>query len=466
MAIYEKQYKARRWCDGSLGCGYKPSDLRPAPPLQAFARPEFEVIFSSSPLSESNPLANSMSKSQSFALVLASLGLSLAMIGGARVSSAQSPANTQRQRPRRVNDQSPASNASPKASPTPTGEEVDEGDVVRVDTQLVSVPAVVTSSGHPVPGLKAENFQLFENGQLQHVTTFATTDAPFEVALLLDTSGSTRADVVLIRRAANAFIDALRPGDRIAIAAFNTRSQGSTEATVDILVKLTSDRRLLRQAVENLGSSGGTPFYDALERIAGEIFGQAPPAELQGRRAVVALTDGVDSTSNTNFATARAKLLRTGVACYFIQVNTEDFVEDRLLKDCEEDGRLTLSKTQLDRYRRTFAPNTPPEDYEVFCRLGQFEKMHISRELYNLARREMNDLARASGGKNFVAAALADARAAFAQVANEIGTQYSLGYYPTNKSRDGAYRAIKVEVKGVAGKPQVRAREGYFAPKG
>jgi Ca-activated chloride channel family protein len=91
--------------------------------------------------------------------------------------------------------------------------------------------------------------------------------------------------------------------------------------------------------------------------------------------------------------------------------------------------------------------------------------MSISRELYNLARREMNDLARSSGGKNFLAATLQEARAAFARVALDIGTQYSLGYYPSNKARDGKYRAIKVEVKGLKEKTTVRAREGYYPPK-
>jgi Ca-activated chloride channel family protein len=91
--------------------------------------------------------------------------------------------------------------------------------------------------------------------------------------------------------------------------------------------------------------------------------------------------------------------------------------------------------------------------------------MEISRDLYNLARREMNDLARAAGARNFVASTLQDARAAFARVADDIGTQYSLGYYPTNKARDGKYRNIKVEVRGLTGKNEVRAREGYHAPK-
>lgn len=346
-------------------------------------------------------------------------------------------------------------------------QEIDEGDVVRVETQLVSVPAVVTNKGgRPLTGLRAENFTLFENGEQQKITNFATTEAPFEIALLLDTSGSTRADVALIRQAANAFVDALRPGDRVAIVGFNTTGQGrSLGAKVEVLAKLTDDRKTLRKGIESLGSSNGTPFYDALARIADEVFRDAPREEVRGRRAVVALTDGVDSSSDSEFQPARAKLIRAGIACYFIQVNTEDFVEDRLLKDCQDDGRLTLSQKQLERYRRVFAPRARPEDYVDFCEMGSFERMQVSRDLYNLARREMNELAKASGGENFLAASLGDARAAFALVATEIGTQYSLGYYPTNKARDGKFRPIRVEVQGVSDKPQVRAREGYYAAK-
>ena len=370
------------------------------------------------------------------------------------------------QRPRRVN---PVASATPPAATAdkPAADEVDEGDVVRVETQLVSVPAVVTNNaGRPITGLRAENFLLFENGQQQKITNFATTEAPFEIALLLDTSGSTRVDVGLIRQAANAFIEALRPGDRVAIVAFNTAGQGRTVAAkVEVLSRLTDDRKLLRAAIENLGSSNGTPFYDGLARIADEIFRGAPREEVRGRRAIVALTDGVDSTSESDFQTARSKLSRAGVASYFIQVNTEDFVEDRLMKDCQDDGRLTLSAKQLERYRQVFFPRARPEDFLDFCQMGQFEKMQISRDLYNLARREMNELAKASGGRNFLAASTQDARAAFARVATEIGTQYSLGYYPTDKARDGKFRTIRVEVQGAPEKPRVRAREGYVAPK-
>jgi len=374
----------------------------------------------------------------------------------------QSPQNNQ-QRPRTVGTQG---NTNTSQKPTGSAEEVNEGDVVRVETQLVSVPTVVTDrNGRPITDLHLENFLLLEDGKPQKLTNFATTETPFEIALLLDTSGSTREELGLIRDAANSFIKALRAGDRVAVIAFNnTTRNGATIANVEVLSTLTDDRTLLREAIEKVGTSNGTPFYDSLIRVADEVFRSPPREEVRGRRAIVALTDGVDSSSNSSFEDARARLSRSGVALYFIQVSTEDYVEDRLLKDCEDDGRLALSAKQLERFRKLFVPTAQKEDYQDFCRLGQFERMDISRRLYNLARQEMDEFARGSGGKNFSAATLQDARAAFAQVANEIGTQYSLGYYPANKNRDGHFRQIKVELRNVKD-ANVRAREGYYAPK-
>src|ERR1051326_4461787 len=121
----------------------------------------------------------------------------------------------------------------------PSSEEVSEGDVVRVETQLVTVPAVVTDrNGHPISALKPENFMVMEDGKQQRVTNFATIETPFEIALLLDTSGSTREELGLIRDAANAFISALRTGDRVAVIAFNNRQTNSAPlATVEVLTR-------------------------------------------------------------------------------------------------------------------------------------------------------------------------------------------------------------------------------------
>lgn len=403
--------------------------------------------------------ASELLKSLSLFCLLIAASATLAWPVGGQQQASQ-------QRPRTVtnaNNQTSAENKSTNSSV----EEVNEGDVIRVETQLVSVPAVVTDdAGHQLTALRAENFTLFENGQKQTVANFATTEAPFEIALLLDTSGSTREELDLIRRAAAAFVNALRPGDRVALIAFDTSKQGTTPtATVEVLSKLTSDRKALRRAIDNIGSSNGTPYYDALERIATEVFRERPRNEVRGRQAIVTLTDGVDSTSEVDFSEVRAKLFWSGLACYFIELNTEDFVEDRLIKDCQEEGRLSLSLKQLQRYRRIFDPRAESDDYKDFCQLGAFQRMQISRDLYRLARSEMNELAKATGGRNFVAASLNDALSAFAQVAAQIGTQYSLGYYPTNKARDGQFRTIRVEVSGVQVKAQVRAREGYYAPR-
>jgi Ca-activated chloride channel homolog len=392
-------------------------------------------------------------------MILASIALMLtALTAGHSQIGVQ-----EKQRPRRVN-------GSPQPTPPKTvdsGDEVDEGDVVRVDTQLVSVPAVVTdSSGRPISNLRQDNFQLFEDGKPQTITNFGTAQAPFEIALLLDTSGSTSNDVALIKQAAKSFVEALRPGDRVGVVAFNTLPEGINKiAAVEVLTKLTNDRDALQSAIDNLGSSNGTPYYDALDRVATDIFADPPREEVRGRRALVALTDGVDSASDSDFAVVRAKLTKTGIACYFIQINTEDFVEERLMRDCQDDGRLALSQKQLARYKQIFLKGAKAEDYTNFCQMGPFERMSISRSLYNLARTEMNDLSKSSGGRSLVAASLADARAAFTRVAADIGTLYSLGYYPTNKARDGKFRTIHLEIRGVRDKTQVRSRDGYYAPR-
>lgn len=323
--------------------------------------------------------------------------LSVFLVFAVTAANHQPPQNNQ-QRPRTVGQGN--GNNSQNTNST---EEVSEGDVVRVETQLVSVPAVVTDpNGHPIAGLRLDNFTLLEDGQPQRLTNFATTETPFEIALLLDTSGSTRDDLGLIRDAATAFVRALRPGDRVALIAFKNKTEkGAPKAAVDFLSPLTDNREVLNEAINSLTTSNGTPFYDAVGQVGKRIFREPPREEVRGRRAIVALTDGVDSSSDSTFEDARASLLRAGVASYFIQVSTEDYVEDRLLKDCEDDGRLTLSEKQLERFRKLFVPQLQKEDYQDFCRLGQFERMDISRRLYNLARSEMNEMARSSGARIF-----------------------------------------------------------------
>ena len=340
----------------------------------------------------------------------------------------------------------------------------EEDEIVRVDTELVEVPVVVTDkTGKPLLNLKQNNFTIFEDGKNQELADFAATSAPFEVALLLDTSGSTRSDLQLIQRAAQSFIDSLRPGDRVSIIAFkSTVESGRSIASADVVSGLTDNRASLKAALERVSTSNGTPYYDGLVKIVEEVFTEMPKEEFRGRRALVALTDGVDSTSGSGFDDAREGLEGAGITSYFIQIDTRPFFEEGILGPCE--GATKFSTAQMRRYYRSFGPKSNVEQTVNFCQLGEFEKLAISKKLYEIADVELNSLARKSGGKVFPVGDLTDARNAFRSVAAEIGTKYSLGYYSSNGKRDGSYRKIRVELRGLPAGAQVRAREGYTAP--
>lgn len=341
--------------------------------------------------------------------------------------------------------------------------EKNNDDVIRVDTQLVDVPVTVTGvDGRPLRDLKKANFLIFEDGKPQTIESFATASAPFEVALLLDTSGSARSDLQLIKRAASDFITSLRPGDRVAISAFNTdRTGGRSEAFNEILTPLTSDRERLRSAIERASTSSGTPYYDSLIDVAKRIFDQPPAEGFRGRRALVALTDGVDSTSIAEFAEAQEALAAAGIICYFIQVDTREYFESGLLGDCS--GATKFSVAQIRRYYRGMSQKSRTGMTTDFCQLGDFERLAVSKRLYEIADEEMDKLARSSGGKVFPVGDLTESRRAFKSVADEIGTQFTLGYYPTNEKRDGSFRKIRVELKGVPSGAKARSREGYTA---
>jgi Ca-activated chloride channel family protein len=344
------------------------------------------------------------------------------------------------------------------------GQTKPEDQEIRVETDLIEVPFVVTDkTGKPILNLKKSNFVVYEDGKLQEVTDFAATNAPFEVALVLDTSGSTLAELPLIKRAAQNFIASLRPGDRVSIISYKAeRDLGRATAVSELISPLTSDRTALASALDRVQTSFGTPYYDSLIKVAERVFRDPPGEKFRGRRAIVALTDGVDSTSISDFEEARDLLLETGSAAYFIKVDTREFFEENLLGDCTITKRF--SPSQMKRYYRRFV-SSKVEKTSNFCELGDFERLAISKNLYELADAEMAQLAKISSGRVFPIADLSEARAAFKMVAEEIGTKYSLGYYTSNDKRDGSYRKIKVEVKGLPAGTQIRAREGYTAPK-
>lgn len=342
----------------------------------------------------------------------------------------------------------------------------DDGEVIRIETELIEVPVhVFDATGKPVAGLRRSDFRVFEDGRVQEIASFSTTTAPLEIALLLDTSGSTRSELNLMKNAARQFTASLREGDRVGIVSYNTGIVGDRKAAIsEVLIGLTNDRRRLGSALERVSTSNGTPYYDSLIQVFREIFIEKPSEPFTGRRAIVALTDGVDSTSDADFDEVAELAQESGVAIYFVRLDTRPAFEADLLGDCQIAMRFSIQ--QIRRYYAGFGARSNVEQTTDFCQLGDFERLAISRKLYEIADDEMARLSARSGGRIFDAANLSEARTAFKKVADDLGTIYSIGYYSDNERKDGKFRSIKVDVAGLPAGSTIRNRQGYTARRG
>ncbi len=179
------------------------------------------------------------------------------------------------------NEQKPTTPQQKDAGP----EEIGEGDVVRVETTLVSIPvSVMDRDGKYIPDLRKEDFRVWEDGVEQQVAYFASTEKPFTVALVIDTSGSTKYKLDEIQDAAITFVDQLRPEDRVMVVSFNDK--------IRVLSQPTNDRAALRDAIRRTDAGSGTRLYDAVDTIINQYFNR-----IDGRKALVLFTDGVDTTS-------------------------------------------------------------------------------------------------------------------------------------------------------------------------
>ena len=327
----------------------------------------------------------------------------------------------------------------------------DDIGVIRLDTDLVSIDVKVMdrTGNRNIGGLKAADFVVYEDGVRQKISSFSEENVPFNLVLLLDTSGSTRGDISLMRRAARRFLDELRPQDRVAVVQFNKQ--------VELLEDLTSDRAKIEEALEMLKPGTGTSFYDALLLVIDEVF-----KETTGRKAIVALTDGVDSFGFTTFDQILPKLEAGGVGAYFLELETEQFTEAGMMRDCKESDHFEFSSKQLKKYAKEYVKGGSEPGLHRHCLIGRMERMQINRRLYESARRELREMAETTGGRVLPVKSLEQLEPAYAQIAAELRTQYSLAYYPSNERRDGKWRKLKVEVKrqGLAG----HTRPGYRAP--
>jgi VWFA-related protein len=287
-----------------------------------------------------------------------------------------------------------------------------EDDVIRVETNLVSLNVSVYSNRQRthVSALEQKDFVVFEDGREETVTFFANTDVPFDLVLLVDLSGSTSGKRKLIQQTTRRFIEEARPSDRVAIVTFSD--------TASIISRLTNDRKELLDSVNKIEGTGGSKVWDALKFTLDEVVG---PKTLERRRAVVFMTDGADSA-----------LLGFGGGGSKIEFSD-------LLETVRQNDTLIIP-IYLDT-----------EGHDP-----------LSKRVYKSARNTLAILAEESGGLYYQARKIKDLSGVYAQVIEDLGKVYSLGYKPTNGARDGLWRVVNIQIRN---RPDltVRTRQGYYA---
>jgi len=313
----------------------------------------------------------------------------------------------------------------------PGGETV-EGDVIRFDTALVTVPVTVMDRyGGYVPLLRRDQFRITENGVEQKIAYFATTDSPFSVVLLIDTSGSTQFRLDDIQKAAIDFVDKLKATDSVMVMSFDDRIQ--------VQCKATTDREEIQRAIRRTRTGGGTRLYDAVDDILKKQLATIP-----GRKAVVLFTDGVDTTSHRASYESTVRLAEESDApIYSVDYDTSGGGTNNIGLPIPG-GRGTVIGP-FPRIPGTTGGSMPGD--------------------YRRAVKYLHALADTTGGRFYSGDSMFGIAQAFTWIAEELGRQYSLGYYPTTPGKDGERRQIKVKV--TEGDLVVKARDSYiYSEKG
>jgi VWFA-related protein len=340
------------------------------------------------------------------------------------------------------------------------GQQRDQDEPIRLKTDLVTVIASVNgANAGPIKSLKADDFSIYEDGVKQRIAHFAATDVPITLLLLLDISGSTRDDVELIKRAARNFLGELRFDDAVGVIVFSRE--------VEMIAELSDPRAAVASAIESVaaeeGEDGqrfttktGTSFYDALYLAVEE----SPLKSVEGRKAIVCMSDGVDSTSKMKFSDIAPLAEKSDASLFFLELNTEEATLKGLLKPKADPSYINFSPGQIDRYYAEHDPDSLQRFRPRETLLPETIR-EINAGLYKLSRRELRTLGERTGGRVYPVKALADLAGVYKQVGDELRSQYSIGYYPINKAHDGAWHSIKVQTRAPGA--TVRARSGYWA---
>jgi Ca-activated chloride channel family protein len=310
-----------------------------------------------------------------------------------------------------VMDEAPPPAPTPKPTPvtdTSAGEEIGAEDVVKITSNLVTVPAsVVDAQGRAVIDLKLEDFELRVDGQPRPISDLSRSEVPVTLALLFDNSESLSAARELEKQAAIKFFrTVIRPIDRAAVY--------SVATDVDLVQPLTNNVPALVHTIERFGKpEGATKLLDAIVEAATYL------RPYPGRKVIVIVSDGEDTLSdNTDFDAVLRRVLTADCQVYAVQTKQ---IEYAMLTG--ETGNANI---------RALA-----------------------------AERRLQDLTSHTGGAVYTPMVTNDLEAAFAQISADLSHQYILSYYPADDRGDGRFRTISVRIATRANM-RVRARRGYY----
>jgi VWFA-related protein len=305
-----------------------------------------------------------------------------------------------------------------------------DDDPVRIDSSIVRLNVgVVDDRGRPITTLPQSSFTIYEDGVKQDISRFVAAPAPFSVVMMLDMSGSTRSFRQNIQMAAARFLDALAPDDRLAVVEFYSK--------VNLLNDFTTDRRTAFHSISVANGSGDTDFYKGLLFALDKLS-----SEKNRRKAIVVLTDGVDTDAQDADRKALANL-------------KDEQIPTAIKPEMNEVLRRVLDRS--DAQGVTIYPLALPTGDPA--RLADPTPRQVA--MYTAARTRLKLVADRSGGTLNSIKRLEDMGTLYALVAADLRTLYTIEYQPINDKRDGKWRAIKVEVD----RPDLipRSRQGYFA---
>jgi VWFA-related protein len=348
---------------------------------------------------------------------------------------------------------------------------------ITVNATLVQVPAFVTDkNGKFVTGLSREEFALSEDGKRQEISLFAPINQAFNCVLVLDTSNTAEDRLGAIRSTAVTFTRQLGPHDRMMILTFDNEVRELTE--------LTADKPELEAAIQGAETGFGKLLYEAVTRALERL------RDVEGRRAVVLFSDGIDMRSIEATAESSVRLAEEiGAVIYCVKFDTRWWIEaEARRREIENprsqtpgniDGRIPIPPEvggpdiDVDGFPRRRSPRievgtgqSPPGRDRQSSRVPSTDPSdrvgQTLDKLYGEADSYLQTLASRTGGRMLAAETLEGSRSAFSSIAEELRHQYLLGYYARHDKHDGKYHKIKLEVarKGV----QVRARLGYRSP--